>query len=119
LRGRGDYLCRDGKIYIRVPHWADKKDAGLEINDVKSKILWEAEFSYIITNVKSGDIIRVTWPLVEFTHISQVWPDSAPDLKVVSDWLGNNVIECRPSAGENKIALFRSKPRIIPKLYLN
>jgi len=102
-----------GKIYIRVPHWADKKSVELKINGVKSDILWESDSPYVVTDSKAGDVICITWPLVKFTHISQVWTVSAPDLKVEFDWLGNNVTGCRPPASEDKIALFHLNPRII------
>ena len=104
-----------GKVYIRVPHWVDKKDAELKINGVKSEISWETGAPYAAIEAKEGDVIRMIWPLVTFTHVSQVWPVSAPDLKVEFDWLGNSVTGCRPAAGEGKIPLFHKTPRILPE----
>jgi len=100
-------------VHIRIPHWADKKDAVLKLNGVKSDISWESD--YAVLEAKANDIISVTWSLVTFTHVSQVWTVSAPELKVEFDWLGNNVIDCRPAAGEGKLPLFCSEPRVLPE----
>ena len=102
-----------GKIYIRAPHWADKKDVGLEINGAGAGITWEA--GYAVLYAEAGAAVSITWPLVQFTHASRVWPDSAPGLTVEFDWTGNNVVGCRPGASADKIALFRPEPRILPE----
>ena len=106
---------KDGKIYVRIPHWADKNAAGLKINGKKSDISYsESHPAYAEIEAKAGDVIDVSWPLASFTHTSQVWHDTAPDLKVEFDWLGNSVISCRPAASPGKIPLFSAKPRILP-----
>jgi hypothetical protein len=103
----------DTKIYIRVPHWTVKKDAELIINGEKTEINWDK--NYAVADVKAGDVIKITWSLVKFTHISQVWSDSAPDLKVEFAWLGNSVTGCNPPPIEGKLPLFHENPRVIPK----
>ena len=107
----------DGRIYIRAPHWAAKEEIELQINGAKTEILWDdnKNKNYIAADAKAGDVVRVTWPLVKFTHVSRAWPVSAPELQVEFDWLGNNVIGCRPPAGADKIALFSPRPRILPE----
>ena len=110
---------KDGRVYVRVPHWADKKGVGVNINGMESGSdagYAPANPAYIEIDAKAGDVIIVTWPLVSFTHTSQVWHDSAPNLKVEFDWLGNNVVGCRPAASPGKIPLFGKTPRLLPDM---
>ena len=109
-------VYKENKFYIRVPHWVNKSKVVITVNGKPAEPVWnnsEAVSGYIIAEAKSSDNIKVTWPLVKFTSISQVWPDTAPDLKVEFDWLGNMVTGCRPEAAKGSISLFHKNPRII------
>jgi hypothetical protein len=107
---------KDTTVFIRVPHWTDRDKTTITIDGKPVQPEWSGKGAapYLTVEAKAGRKIRVVWPLVTFTHTSKVWPDTAPDLEVAFDWLGNSVIACRPPAEAKNIPLFTGGPRILP-----
>ena len=73
-------------------------------------VRWSGD--YVRFDAEAGVEITITYPLVRFHHqVRGLWPDTAPDLSVSFDWLGNMVTDASPSP--EKTALFTGAPRIL------
>jgi len=106
---------KDLKLFIRLPHWTDYKTAESYINGEPAQLPQFANSPYIYYHAQPGDVLSVRWAVVTFSHVSQVWRITAPELRVVFDWRANMVLGCEPMAAEGNIPIFTGKPRVIPK----
>ena len=87
----------------RVPIMFDRRPGhlamrfALRVAGVEGKAEWSGEgLAYIrFANVKPGERLTVSYPLVDFQQIWGNWP-SRPDLKLTISWRGNSVVDMQP-----------------------
>jgi hypothetical protein len=98
-------------FWLRPPHWAPRAEVRAFVNAKSIPVKWTN--GYVRFNAKPGDELTITYPLIRFTqHITGLWPQTAPELKLTFDWLGNMVTSVNPPA--NNTALFTGRPRLLP-----
>ena len=97
-------------FFLRPPHWVPRAEVHAFVATRPVPVVWSG--SYVrFADVKPGDELTITYPLVAFTHEVQVWK-SKPDLKVTYKWLGNMVLSVDPPPA--KTPFFLGKPRLLP-----
>jgi hypothetical protein len=97
-------------FFLRPPHWAPRGDVHAFVGTKPVPVIWSG--SYVrFGNIKPGDELTITYPLIAFTHEVKVWK-SKPDLKVTYKWLGNMVVSVDPPPA--KTPFFLGKPRRLP-----
>ncbi len=97
--------------FVRPPHWATREQVRTFVNAKSIPVAWSGD--YVRFNAHPGDELTVTYPLIAFTHsVEGQWKNSAPNLKMTFDWLGNMVVNAAPPGG--RTPLFTGKPRVLP-----
>ncbi|MFO1501725.1 MAG: hypothetical protein U1G07_25670 [Verrucomicrobiota bacterium] len=96
--------------FLRPPHWAPRAAVGAFVGRRGIPVRWSG--SYVRFDVKAGEEIGITYPLIEFTHeVRGLW-SGRPDLQMSYRWRGNSVIAATPRA--EGTALFLDRPRSTP-----
>ena len=99
-------------FFLRPPHWAPKEKVRAFAGTKSVPVKWSG--AYIQFEAEAGQELTITYPLISFTHkVQGLWKNSAPDLKVQFEWLGNMVISSTPHGGHTP--LFTGKPRVLPE----
>ena len=81
-----------GGYFIRTPAWAEHGDIILTVNGRPQPTEWGGPSSaYVKTDLTSGDIARIAWPVPRFTQTYN--PTSIPDREydLTVEWTGNRV----------------------------
>ncbi|MBN1553722.1 MAG: glycoside hydrolase family 127 protein, partial [Phycisphaerae bacterium] len=98
-------------FFLRPPHWAPADQVKAFVNAKPITLDWSG--AYVRFQGEPGDELTITWPLMQFTHRAEgLWPESAPQLAMTFQWLGNMVVGTDPAA--SKTPLYIGKPRILP-----
>jgi len=98
-------------FWLRPPRWAPRDGVRAFVNAKSISVDWVN--GYVRFDVKPGDELSITYPLIGFTHhVEGLWPQTAPGLKMTFWWLGNMVTRVDPPA--TKTPLFTGKPRLLP-----
>jgi hypothetical protein len=96
--GRIDVVAhRAGLYYLRPPSWAPRDGVRVLRNGKSETPEWGGPgLAYVaVMDVKSGDDLTLTYPLVTFQQVWGNWP-SNPDLKLTIQWKGNTVVAMEP-----------------------
>lgn len=96
--GRIDVTAKQaGVYYLRPPAWSPREKVVTARSGVESKPEWGGEgFAYVVfRNVKPGQVLTLSYPLVDFRQTWGNWP-SRPDLKLTISWRGNSVVDMEP-----------------------
>jgi len=97
-QGRIDVTAHQaGVYYVRPPAWAPRDAVRTARGGVEKKPEWGgAGFAYVtFSGVKAGEVLTISYPLVDFRQTWGNWP-SRPDLKLAVSWRGNSVTEMEP-----------------------
>jgi hypothetical protein len=99
------------RFFLRPPHWAPRKQVRAFVGSQATPVNWSG--SYVrFDNVRPGDELTITYPLVSFSHeVGGLW-SKAPQLRMKFQWLGNMVTSADPPAKDTP--LFSGKPRLLP-----
>lgn len=101
----------DDVFYLRPPHWAPRERVSAFTGTRPIPPRWSGD--YVRFDARAGVEITITYPLVRFHHqVRGLWPDTAPDLSMSFEWLGNMVTGASPPP--EKTALFTGTPRVLP-----
>ena len=101
----------DDVVYLRPPHWTPRDQVTAFTGTRPVPPRWSGD--YVRFDARASVEITITYPLVRFHHeVRGLWPDTAPDLSVSFDWLGNMVTGASPAP--EKTALFSGAPRVLP-----
>ena len=86
-----------GVYYLRPPAWAPRDKVVAARSGVEANPEWGGEgFAYVVfRNVKPGQVLTLSYPLVDFRQTWGNWP-SRPDLKLTISWRGNSVVDMEP-----------------------
>lgn len=96
--GRMDVVAQKaGTYYLRPPAWAPRDEVRVARSAAESKADWSGEgLAYVrFANVKRGEVLTLSYPLVDFRQTWGNWP-SRPDLKLTISWRGNSVTNMDP-----------------------
>jgi hypothetical protein len=95
---------------LRPPHWAPRDEVCAFLGRKRVPVEWVG--SYVLFQAQAGDVLTITYPLVEFRHeVVGLWK-SRPNLRLIYRWRGNMVTSVDPPA--TATALFEGKPRLLP-----
>jgi len=97
-QGRVDVTAhKRGAYYVRPPAWAPRESIRIARGGVEAKTEWAGDgLAYLrFANVKPGETLTVSYPLVNFRQTWGNWP-SRPDLKLTISWQGNSVTDMQP-----------------------
>lgn len=88
---------RAGAYYVRPPSWAPRDAVRVARGGVEKKAEWAGEgLAYLrFVRAKPGEVLTVSYPLVDFRQTWGNWP-SRPDLKLRISWRGNSVTDMEP-----------------------
>ncbi len=99
-------------LFLRPPHWAPPDQVRAFVGAKPVPVTWSGAYVEF-RNAKPGDELTIAYPLIRFTHETRgLWPQTAPDLRVTFEWLGNMVTAANPPAA--KTPLFTGRPRRLP-----
>ena len=96
--GRLDLTARRaGTFYLRPPAWAPRAEVRVLRNGKAEPAKWDGPASaYVaVKNVRAGDRLTLSYPLVTFRQVWGNWP-TQPNLKLTISWRGNMVTEMLP-----------------------
>lgn len=97
--------------FLRPPHWAPREQVRAFVGDKAIPVRWSG--SYVrFNNIKPGDEVTITYPLLSFSHTASGLWSARPQLRIKFEWLGNMVIGVDPPA--KKTPLFTGMPRLLP-----
>ncbi len=100
------------RFLLRPPAWASREQVRSFRNGKPLSTQWSGPYA-LFTDVRKGEEITITFPLVEFRHaVSGLW-SKRKDLTMTFDWRGNMVTAADPPA--RLFPLFTGKPRVLPK----
>jgi hypothetical protein len=103
-------------FFLRPPHWAPRGLVRAFVGTKPVEVVWSG--NYVRFDAKPNQEITIAYPLISFSHkVSEIWPVTAPNLKMKFEWLGNMVVSVDPAA--TKTPLFLGKPRLLPAIELN
>jgi hypothetical protein len=115
-QGRIDVTAhKPGVYYFRPPVWAPRDAVRVARAGREGKAEWSGEgLAYVrFTNVKPGETLTISYPLVDFRQTWGNWP-SRPDLKLTISWRGNSVTGMQPRGSGLPIDFSNLPP--IPKI---
>jgi hypothetical protein len=96
--GRLDVTARrQGSFALRPPAWAPRGGVRVMRNGVAEKVEWGGPGMafVLVENVRSGDVLTLGYPLVDFRQVWGNWP-TQPNLKLTISWRGNIVTDMLP-----------------------
>ena len=96
--GRMDVIARKaGTYYLRPPAWAPRDAVRVARSAIEAKPNWSGEgLAYLrFANVRRGEVLTLSYPLVDFRQTWGNWP-SRPELKLTISWRGNSVTDMEP-----------------------
>jgi hypothetical protein len=97
-------------FFLRPPHWAPKNQVHAFVGKKTVRTEWTGD--YVRLNARKGDMLTITYPLIEFTQqVGGLWK-KAPDLQMTFKWRGNMILSSEPVGGATP--LFTGKPRTLP-----
>lgn len=97
-------------FFLRPPHWADRAAVRAFIGTKPVPADWAGD--YVRLQAEPGEVLTITYPLVEFSHhVAGLWK-SRPDLRLSYRWRGNMVTSVDPPA--KATPLFSGRPRTAP-----
>ena len=98
-------------FFLRPPHWAPRETVNAFVGTKHVATKWSGD--YVRFDAQPSDELTVTYPLVGFTHeVAGLWPNTAPQLHVGFQWLGNMVVSATPAP--KATPLFARTSRILP-----
>jgi hypothetical protein len=97
--------------FLRPPQWAPRGQVRAFVGTRPVCVRWSG--GYVCFKARPGQELTITYPLISFSHkVEGLWKNTAPDLKIRFEWLGNMVISADPPA--KKTPLFTGRPRLLP-----
>ena len=96
--GRIDVVAHSRSDYLlRPPGWAPRSEVRLLRSGRNVQVAWGGPaMAYVVAkNVRPGEVLTLSYPLVRFTEVWGNWP-SKPDLKLTIRWAGNSVLDLQP-----------------------
>jgi len=98
-------------FFLRPPHWSPREAVRAFVGTKRITVQWSGD--YVRFDARPDDELTITYPLVEFTQdVAGLWKNSAPQLKISFQWLGNMVVSSTPAP--TKTPLFARTSRQLP-----
>jgi hypothetical protein len=99
------------RFFLRPPHWAPRDKVRAFVGERNVAVQWSGAYVRF-DEVKLGDEVTVTYPLLAFAHeVEGLWRKT-PNLRIKFIWRGNMVVSTDPTP--TGTPLFTGRPRRLP-----
>ncbi len=99
------YLPYEGKVVIhnhaasrislRVPGWVQRKSVQLRVGNINRPLDWVGQY-LLVTDIKPGDVVELTFPIFESTSSYTVNANSKAEIVYKCTFRGSTLVEISP-----------------------
>jgi hypothetical protein len=100
-------------IYLRPPSWVPKKEVKCFSNGKNEPITWTGDYVRY-DDVKRGDELTITYPLVSFTQTIVIAKGTPIEKKYTQQWFGNTLMGIEPKG--KRIPFLYGFPQRLPEI---
>lgn len=106
------FIKKNASFHLRPPSWTNYAKVQASINNKKIAINWAGYYIHF-KDARPGDVLRIDYPMVEFTQRVPVGYDGSEDVYHVR-WFGNEIIGISPEG--KYLPIFQKNRKVLRPL---